>query len=309
MLNNQQIHQSVLINEVIHNLNINPCGNYLDLTAGFAGHSQKILEKLTTGTLTINDVDKESINFCQKLFFKNNNVVIIHDNFANFPVHLKQLSITKFDGILMDLGVSSHQLNQPNRGFSFKNDGPIDMRMNQSNQKNTALTVLKNLTEQKLSLILKKYGDIKHPKPIAIGLKKAVQTEKNLTTTQLAKVVKECATGFEKYQSRNYLAKVFQAIRIYLNDEITNLKTALTFIPNLLKNNSRFLVIVFHSIEEKVVRNFIAKLTSFIQPEALPIKLTPAYQLITKKPILPSQKELELNPRSRSAKLFVIQKN
>lgn len=307
MLSNQP-HKSVLLDEVIHNLNIKGDGNYLDLTVGFGGHSQHILEQLTTGTLTGNDMDKDSITFCTELFKDKKNVVLVHDNFANFFNHLKQLKVTKFDGILIDLGVSSYQLNKPERGFSFKHAGPFDMRMHQSDRVPTALDILERLSEEELTHVLKKFGEIAHPKPIAKALKTLINNTKNPTTVEVAETVKAAASNFEKYKSRNYLAKVFQAIRIYLNRELESLEIVLQHIPKLLNNKGRFLVIVFHSLEEKLVRNYIFKLTHFVQPPELPVKLTPPFELITKKPILPTEQEIKTNPRVRSAKLFVIEK-
>lgn len=299
------MHKSVLLIESINGLNIKPDGTYIDCTLGYAGHSGEILKRLETeGFLFAFDQDEEAVNFSyDKLSKIGNNFKIFHTNFRN----IKECITDKVDGILFDLGVSSPQLDDASRGFSFHKDAPLDMRMDKR-QELDAYKVVNTYPLEKLIDILYIYGEEVNAKSIAKGI---ISNRPINTTLELADVIKENVPISYRKRS-NPCRKTFQAIRIEVNSELSILEKSLMDAFSLLKPNGRMCVITFHSLEDRIVKNVFKKLCSDdINSKNLPVvplEMRAKAKLITKKPIIPSDSELELNNRSRSAKLRIIEK-
>ncbi len=299
------MHKSVLLIESINGLNIKPDGTYIDCTLGYAGHSGEILKRLETeGFLFAFDQDEEAVNFSyDKLSKIGNNFKIFHTNFRN----IKECITDKVDGILFDLGVSSPQLDDASRGFSFHKDAPLDMRMDKR-QELDAYKVVNTYPLEKLIDILYIYGEEVNAKSIAKGI---ISNRPINTTLELADVIKENVPISYRKKS-NPCRKTFQAIRIEVNSELSILESSLMDAFSLLKPNGRMCVITFHSLEDRIVKNVFKKLCSDdINSKNLPVvplEMRAKAKLITKKPIIPSGSELELNNRSRSAKLRIIEK-
>lgn len=299
------MHKSVLLIESINGLNIKPDGTYIDCTLGYAGHSGEILKRLETeGFLFAFDQDEEAVNFSyDKLSKIGNNFKIFHTNFRN----IKECITDKVDGILFDLGVSSPQLDDASRGFSFHKDAPLDMRMDKR-QELDAYKVVNTYPLEKLIDILYIYGEEVNAKSIAKGI---ISNRPINTTLELADVIKENVPISYRKRS-NPCRKTFQAIRIEVNSELSILEKSLMDAFSLLKPNGRMCVITFHSLEDRIVKNVFKKLCSDdINSKNLPVvplEMRAKAKLITKKPIIPSGSELELNNRSRSAKLRIIEK-
>ena len=299
------MHKSVLLIESINGLNIKPDGTYIDCTLGYAGHSGEILKRLETeGFLFAFDQDEEAVKYSyDKLSKIGNNFKIFHTNFRN----IKECITDKVDGILFDLGVSSPQLDDASRGFSFHKDAPLDMRMDKR-QELDAYKVVNTYPLEKLIDILYIYGEEVNAKSIA----KAIISNRPINTTlELADVIKENVPISYRKKS-NPCRKTFQAIRIEVNSELSILESSLMDAFSLLKPNGRMCVITFHSLEDRIVKNVFKKLCSDdINSKNLPVvplEMRAKAKLITKKPIIPSGSELELNNRSRSAKLRIIEK-
>lgn len=299
------MHKSILLIESINGLNIKPDGTYIDCTLGYAGHSGEILKRLETeGFLFAFDQDEEAVNFSyDKLSKIGNNFKIFHTNFRN----IKECITDKVDGILFDLGVSSPQLDDASRGFSFHKDAPLDMRMDKR-QELDAYKVVNTYPLEKLIDILYIYGEEVNAKSIAKGI---ISNRPINTTLELANVIKENVPISYRKKS-NPCRKTFQAIRIEVNSELSILEKSLMDAFSLLKPNGRMCVITFHSLEDRIVKNVFKKLCSDdINSKNLPVvplEMRAKAKLITKKPIIPSDSELELNNRSRSAKLRIIEK-
>lgn len=299
------MHKSVLLIESINGLNIKPDGTYIDCTLGYAGHSGEILKRLETeGFLFAFDQDEEAVNFSyDKLSKIGNNFKIFHTNFRN----IKECITDKVDGILFDLGVSSPQLDDASRGFSFHKDAPLDMRMDKR-QELDAYKVVNTYPLEKLIDILYIYGEEVNAKSIAKGI---ISNRPINTTLELADVIKENVPISYRKKS-NPCRKTFQAIRIEVNSELSILESSLMDAFSLLKPNGRMCVITFHSLEDRIVKNVFKKLCSDdVNSKNLPVvplEMRAKAKLITKKPIIPSDSELELNNRSRSAKLRIIEK-
>ncbi len=297
------MHISVLLNESIESLNIKGNGKYIDATLGYAGHSSEILRRLEKeGFLFAFDQDEEAVKFStEKLNKINSNFKIFHTNFKNMKEYIDE----KVDGILFDLGVSSPQLDETERGFSYHNDAPLDMRMDKR-QKLTAYDVVNNYNLEKLIKIFYEYGEEKYSRNIA---REIIKNRPINTTLELAEIIKSSVP--EKYRNSAHPArKVFQAIRIEVNQELEILEQALLDAFSLLNSGGRISVITFHSLEDRIVKNVFKKLTEEDEvSKKLPTtKTNQKAKLITKKPIIPSEEELEENRRSRSAKLRVIEK-
>ena len=297
------MHISVLLNESIESLNIKGNGKYIDATLGYAGHSSEILRRLEKeGFLFAFDQDEEAVKFStEKLNKINSYFKIFHTNFKNMKEYIDE----KVDGILFDLGVSSPQLDETERGFSYHNDAKLDMRMDKR-QKLTAYDVVNNYNLEKLIKIFYEYGEEKYSRNIA---REIIKNRPINTTLELAEIIKSSVP--EKYRNSAHPArKVFQAIRIEVNQELEILEQSLLDAFSLLNSGGRISVITFHSLEDRIVKNVFKKLTEEDEvSKKLPtIKTNQKAKLITKKPIIPSEEELEKNRRSRSAKLRVIEK-
>ncbi len=299
------MHKSVLLNESVEGLNVKPEGTYIDCTLGYAGHSGEILRKLgTEGFLFAFDQDEEAVKYStEKLSTIGNNFKIFHTNFKNMKDFIKE----PVDGILFDLGVSSPQLDNASRGFSFHKDAPLDMRMDKR-QELSAYNVVNEYSYDKLVNILFTYGEEANAKSIAKGI---INNRPISTTLELAEVVRESVP--ESYRRKgNPSRKTFQAIRIEVNNELEILEKAFLDAFDLLKPGARLCVISFHSLEDRIVKNVFKHLTED-DPLSKKLPIVPESMLakaknITKKPVEASIEELDENNRSRSAKLRIIEK-
>lgn len=303
------MHISVLLQESIDNLNIKEDSVIVDATLGRAGHSSEILKKIKKGKLIAFDQDEEAINESDKKLSKiASNYTIIKSNFKNIKEELNKRGITSVDGILFDLGVSSPQLDEDYRGFSFHKDAKLDMRMDQT-QDLTAYKVVNEYSEDKLVKIFYEYGKEKFAKKIAKAIVK-YRNEKTIDTTlELVEIIKSAVP--EKYKREKHPArKVFQAIRIEVNNELEVLKIALKDSLELLNKNGRICVITFHSLEDKIVKemfNEVSKIDDNLKNlPFIPDEYQKEFKIINT--IKPSKKELEENSRARSSKLRVIEK-
>ena len=302
-------HISVLLEESIENLNIKEDGIYVDCTLGFAGHSSQILKRIKNGKLFAFDQDGEAIEYSKKILGQiNDNYEIINSNFENIKEELNKRGVEKVDGILFDLGVSSVQLDEAERGFSYHKDAKLDMRMSLDN-KLSAYNVVNEYPLDDLVRIFFEYGEEKYARSIANAIVKMRQIKPIETTIELAEIIKNSVP--EKYRRNSHPArKVFQAIRIEVNNELEVFEKALTDSIELLNTNGRLCVITFHSLEDRICKNIFKKeseVDKFYKglPD-IPEEYRPKLKLIKK--IKPSDKELEDNNRSRSAILRVAEK-
>ncbi|WP_434328908.1 16S rRNA (cytosine(1402)-N(4))-methyltransferase RsmH [Mycoplasma capricolum subsp. capricolum] len=306
-------HIPVLLDESIKYLNIKPNGIYVDCTLGRAGHASEILKRLNqNGFLYAIDQDKTAIDQAKEKLEKiSNNFFLIQGNFSNLSALLAINHIFSVDGILYDLGVSSPQLDIGSRGFSYRIDGPLDMRMDITNNNLTADIIINQYSETQIEDILFKYGEESFAKNIA---KKIVLSRPINSTLQLVEVIKSALPQKVLKQKKHPAKKTFQALRIFINNELIVLENSLKQALDLLNSKGRICVITFHSLEEKIVKNIFNSSTNYFQEQLfnnLPIKanLNSQFKLVIKKPIKPSLLELENNHRSHSAKLWVIEKN
>ena len=301
-------HKSVLLEESIEGLNIKADGIYVDCTTGGGGHSLEIAKRLSGGTLICFDQDGEAIEAAKKRL-EGYSPIFVTRNFAEMRGALAELNIDKVDGILMDLGVSSYQLDNRQRGFSYHDDAPLDMRM--SGAGISARDVVNEYDGDRLAKILYLYGEEKYAPSIVKGIVKAREQSPIETTSRLAEIIK--ANVPQKVRKeKNPCRKTFQAIRIEVNRELEVLEKGLADGFDILKNGGRMVVITFHSLEDRAVKNaFKEYCTGCTCPPSFPVCVCgkqPRGSLVNKKPITASQDELDSNPRSRSAKLRIIEK-
>ena len=301
-------HYSVLKNELIDSLNIKDDGVYVDATVGYAGDAQEILKRIKRGYLFAFDQDPVAISYATVALEKiGDNFKIFMTNFSQMKEMLEKEDINSVDGIIFDLGFSSPQIDDEARGFSFMHDGPLDMRM--SKQGKSAKDIIDNYDEEKLKKIFWQYGEEKMSNVIA---KKIVSEKKNITSTlKLVEVIKS-ATGANYFYKHHPERKIFQALRIEVNDELKVLERVLPEAIKLLKKGGRLSVITFHSLEDRIVKNIFRKYSE-VDPVVkgmidIPEEYKTLIKIINKKPILPSKRELEENSRSASAKLRVIER-
>ncbi len=303
------MHESVLLTESIDYLNLNKASIVVDCTLGYGGHSSHILKKIPNGFLYAFDQDSEAIKKANpKLKAIGNNYEIINTNFVNLKEEITK-RIDKVDGILFDLGVSSPQLDEADRGFSFHKDSKLDMRMNQ-NQSLTAYDVVNTYPLNKLIQIFKTYGEEKYAKSIALGITKEREKAPIETTLQLAEIIKQNVP--EKYRKKSHPArKVFQAIRIEVNDELNVFEKALKDALNIIKPKGRICVITFHSLEDRICKQIFKQVST--PPKELqnlpviPDEYKPKYKIIAN--IKPKDSEISHNNRARSARLRVIERS
>lgn len=304
-------HIPVLLNETIEGLNINKDGIYLDLTLGRAGHSSEILKRLSSKGLLIGvDQDQQAIDESKKRLEKiSSNFVLVKNNFVNVDEILESLKIDKVDGILMDLGVSSPQFDDINRGFSYRFDSRLDMRMDQ-NQKLTAHEVVNTYSEAELRKIFYEYGEDKYSASVARNIVKERENRPIDTTFQLVDIIKRSKPAKELKKTGHPAKQIFQALRIEVNDELNVLKEALEKVTKHLNSKGRLAVIAFHSLEDKIVKKLFKDLTVVEgNRNNFPIKEDEKeFILITRKGIKPSESELENNHRSASSTLRIIEK-
>ena len=294
-------HVPVLLNESISGLSIKPTGTYIDLTFGGGGHTKYILKLLEKkGKLFSFDTDADSFKI--NSINGNNNFEFIDSNFRYFDLHLKQRGIKKVDGIFADLGVSSHQIDVLSRGFSYKGKAELDMRMNSNNKKN-AQTILNDYDESDLDKIFFNYGDFKNSRLIAKNIVEYRKKKKIKYNSDLIEILNNL---FDKNVNFKFLSRLFQSIRIEVNDEINALKEMLLKSKDFLKIKGRLVIISYHSIEDRIVKNFINKsnFDSTFKTDFYGNKQI-FFKSINKKPLVPSEEEIKINPRSRSAKLRI----
>ena len=304
-------HYSVLLSESIEGLNIKKDGIYIDATLGYGGHSSEILKRIPNGHLYSFDQDKEAIEYSKERLSKiGNNYTIIYSNFVNMKEKMEELGITKVDGILFDLGLSSPQIDDKTRGFSFMSDDVLDMRMDKSN-KLDAKQVVNNYSYDELVNIFYTYGEEKLSKVIA---KKIVdeRAKKEIKTTKELVDIIESSVGAKYFFKNHPERQIFQAIRIEVNNELNTLQSVLPDAIQMLVKSGRISIITFHSLEDRIVKNIFKKYSDIDDlvkglPE-IPYEYQPIIKLVNKKPILPSKEELQENTRSKSAKLRIIER-
>ena len=309
-MNEEYSHQPVLLKEVLEGLNINPQGKYVDGTFGRGGHAAAILEQLgPQGRLLVMDKDPQAIAKAEQMFADDERVIIAKGSFAM----LKQVVVDqgwqgKVDGILLDLGVSSPQLDDPERGFSFKRDGALDMRMDTESGLSAAEWIAK-VSETDLAAVLREYGEERYARRIARAIVKARETQAFQTTKQLAAVIAQANPKWEK--GKDPATRSFQAIRIFINNELEDLKACLIQLVELLKVGGRLVIISFHSLEDRIVKRFIRDQSKGDQfPAGLPVmqsQLNPTLKPVGKA-IRPSEEEVGDNPRARSSVLRIAEK-
>ena len=302
-------HVSVLLYEAVDGLNIRPDGIYIDGTAGGGGHSAEILSRLTSGRLYSIDQDPDAIATVTERFKDDDRSTILQGNFGDMKALLNDIGVYAVDGVLLDIGVSSHQLDDGSRGFSYHEDAPLDMRMSQSGE--TAADLVNTLDVGELSRIISLCGEEKYAFSIAKGIVRAREIKPIETTLELAEIVKENVP--QKVRRDGHPArKTFQALRIAVNHELDVLESGLQGAFELLSQGGRLSVITFHSLEDRIVKQFMRdKAQGCTCPKDFPVCVCgnkPKVKIITRKPILPSDEELERNPRARSAKLRVCEK-
>ena len=305
-------HVSVLLDECINALNIKEDGIYVDCTLGGAGHSSEIVKRLSSdGRLIGFDQDKDALKSAGERLKDYKNVTYVHSNFYAIYDVLTDLGIDGVDGILMDLGVSSYQLDNGERGFSYMQDAPLDMRMNRENEF-SAYEIVNTYSEEELYRIIKEYGEEKFAKRIASFIVKN-REEKNIETTlELVEIIKAAIPAKARREGPHPAKRTFQAIRIEVNKELEIIsKTILDGVKKLNKGG-RMAIITFHSLEDRIVKNTFKELANPCTcPSEFPVCVCnrkPEVKLISRKPIEASKEELEFNPRSRSAKLRIIEK-
>ena len=303
-------HLPVLLEETISRLYTDSNGIYLGGTVGFGGHAEALLAKLSKhGQLIGIDLDPYALEYTEKHLSAPQNSYSLHNgNFREYPILLQALGVGKLTGILFDLGSSSSQFNTGRRGFSFQEDAPLDMRFN-PNAEQSAYDFLNNESEEKISTVIRDYGEERHHRKIAKLIFQAAQSCEMHTTFDLKQVVSKCA--HPRYLTKS-LSRVFQAIRIKVNDELNSLKDALTSSAQWLKSGGRIAVISFHSLEDRIVKQFFKdSAISCVCPKEYPVCIcdtVPSLHILTRKAVVPGKPETDENPRSRSAKLRVAER-
>ena len=305
-------HRPVLLDECIENLNIRPDGVYLDGTLGRAGHSREIAKRLTTGRLICVDRDDAALEAAkERLADWMDRVTLVHSNFDQVGDIVADLGLPGVDGMLFDLGVSSPQLDDGARGFSYTADAPLDMRMDRS-EGLTAADVVNTWPQEELKRILFQYGEERYAPLIAAAIVRRRQERPIGTTLELVDVIKSAMPGKALKEKQHPAKRSFQAIRIAVNDELASVERMLKGAVPKLNRGGRLAVITFHSLEDRIVKSGLAEFAKGCTcPPDFPVCVcgkTPDVKLINKKPILPTEREVEENPRARSAKLRVAEK-
>ena len=306
-------HVSVLLDECIDNLNIKEDGVYVDCTMGGAGHSKEIVKRLSKDGLFIGfDQDKNAIATAkERLAEYSDRVRFVHSNFSNIKEELEKIGVYKIDGVLADLGVSSHQLDEADRGFSYMHDAPLDMRMD-IRKPFSAYDVVNTYTEEQLAKIIKDYGEDNWSKRIAKFIVEAREEKPIEKTGELVDIIKKAIPKKARIDGPHPAKRTFQAIRIEVNNELGVINKMIDDAVSMMNKGGRICIITFHSLEDRIVKNEFKELSlSCVCPPELPIcrcDKVSEVKVITRKPILPSKEEVEANPRSRSAKLRVAEK-
>lgn len=305
-------HVSVLLNECLEGLDIKENGVYVDCTLGGAGHSKEILKRLSKEGLLIGiDQDNDALKAASEKLKNNENVKYVHNNFYNIDNILEELQIEKVDGILMDLGVSSYQLDEAKRGFSYMKDAPLDMRMNKD-ENFSAHNIVNEYSEEELYRIIKDFGEERFAKRIANFIVNRREKKTIETTLELVDIIKAAIPAKARHEGPHPAKRTFQAIRIEVNKELDILNKAIEDGIKRLNNKGRMAIITFHSLEDRIVKQKFKELSDPCTcPKEFPICICnkkPQIRIITRKVIEPSKEELEYNPRSRSAKLRIAER-
>ncbi len=305
-------HIPVLLHQAVDGLQIRPDGIYVDGTMGGGGHSSEILSHLAdTGRLVGIDQDSEAVAVCRQRLGNDKKVIIVNDNFRNIKAILSQLGISSIDGALLDLGVSSYQIDNAARGFSYMADAPLDMRMDQHNPLD-AYAVVNTYREEKLAAIFFDYGEERFSRRIAADIVRQRGKKPIETTAQLADIIRHAVPERMRQKGSHPAKRVFQAIRIEVNGELQILRQALEDFFDCLQSGGRLCVITFHSLEDRIVKQAFASFAAgCICPKDFPVCVCgrqPRGRVVTKKPIEPDGGEQERNPRAKSAKLRIVQK-
>ena len=302
-------HIPVLLEECLEGLAIRPDGVYVDGTAGGAGHSREIAKRLTTGRLIALDKDPDAVRTARERL-EGLPATVVESDFADIPQVLDQLGIPEVDGILLDLGVSSHQLDTPERGFSYMADAPLDMRMSQTGP--SAYDLLNSWDVSSLARVIREFGEERYALPIAKKICRAREKKPVETTGELAALIREAIPPSARYEGGHPAKRTFQAIRIAVNSELDNLSRCLDTAFGRLAHGGRFAVITFHSLEDRMVKQkFAAYCKGCICPPDLPVCVCghkPEGRLVNRKPIEASPEERERNSRSKPAKLRILEK-
>ncbi len=294
-------HIPVLLSQSVDGLNIKPDGTYVDATFGGGGHSREILKRLNNGRLFAFDQDSDALQNVPD----DDRFVLIKSNFRFIKNFLRLHDAMPADGILADLGISSHQIDVPERGFSSRFDAPLDMRMDRD-QELTAANIVNEYDEQDLSKLFRKYGEIKNSGCVSRAIIRIREKERIKTTFQLAEAVRSC---FPPARFNKSMAKVFQALRIEVNDELGALEEFLLQTPGVLKEGGRLVVIAYHSLEDRLVKNFMksGNLEGKVEKDFYGNPIL-TFKVLTGKPIVPGEEEIKMNKRARSAKLRIAEK-
>ncbi len=306
-------HVSVLLEECIQGLNIKPDGSYLDGTLGGAGHSEAICHHLgEKGVLIGIDQDRHAIEAAQERLEKfEDRIILYQDNFANVKNVLEKVKVLKVNGIVLDLGVSSYQLDEAERGFSYMQDGPLDMRMDPEGLR-SAQNVINEYSEEDLARIIKEYGEERWAKRIARFIVEERKKKPFTTTMELVEVIKKAVPKGARRDGPHPAKRTFQAIRIEVNQELAILEQSIKDMVDVLDTGGRLCIITFHSLEDRIVKQTFRHLENpCICPPDFPICICgkqPVAKIITRKPILPTNEEIGINPRARSAKLRILEK-
>ena len=305
-------HTSVLLKESVEGLNINPAGTYVDGTMGGGGHSLEIVRRLTTGHLIGIDQDQEALNAAkERLKDYADKVTFVKDNFVNIHSILTDLGIEKVDGILLDIGISSYQIDNPERGFSYKEDGVLDMRMDRD-RKITAKEIVNTWSKEGLARIIREYGEENFANNIAKHIVTEREKSEITTTKQLSDIVEAAIPASVRKGKKGFAKKTFQALRIEVNAELDVLKDSISQMIDLLNPGGRLCVITFHSLEDRIVKNeFRTAENPCTCPPEFPVcvcgKKSKGH-VLTKRPVIPSKEECQNNKRASSAKLRVFEK-
>jgi len=297
-----EFHTSVLLRESVAGLNVKDDGIYVDATFGGGGHSKEIIKLLSNGKLIAFDQDQETL---KNKIEKNNKFIMINKNFRYLKKYLKAINISNIDGLIADLGVSEYHFTNNNRGFSLQYDAPIDMRMDKTLLKDGAF-IVNNYNRKELDRIFKNHADFKNPNRITTSIMKCREDKVIKTISDLKNIFND---GFWRKHQNKFFARIFQAIRIEVNDEINSLKELLTQSLELLNPSGRLVVISYHSIEDKIVKSFM-KFGNFLNRQDKDFfgNQHNSFKLITKKPTTPTITEIKSNNKSRSAKLRICEK-
>ncbi len=305
-------HVTVLKEEAVEQLNIKPDGIYVDMTLGGGGHSSLILSKLTTGHLYSFDQDDYAISRAREVLDKvSSNYTIVKSNFKNIKSELEKLGVSKIDGVLYDLGVSSFQFDDAQRGFSYRLDAPLDMRMNRDQELNAKI-IVNEWPVSKLIEIFYKYGEEKFSKQIALKIDAARKVKEIETTFELVDIIKSALPQKVLHQKGHPAKQVFQALRVAVNDELQVFEISLNDALSMLNKGGRAVVITFQSLEDKIAKHIFKEISKIDIPAGVPMAtshLVAPFTLITRQAMLPSDEEIERNNRSHSAKMRVVEKN